>query len=143
MSDPVAEMHAFNQGVIDEYRATGGEVTGAFAGAPLLLLTTTGARSGTERTVPVVFGRDGDDVFVIASKAGAPTHPAWFHNLVAHPEVTVELGSETFRAAAEVADPADRDRLYAQQAAAMPNFAEYEEKTDRVIPVVRLRRTGS
>ena len=143
MSDPIAEMHAFNQGVIDEYRATGGEVTGTFAGAPLLLLTTTGAKTGTARTVPVVFGRDGDEIFVIASKAGAPTNPAWYHNLLAHPRVTVELGTETFEATAEVADPGLRDRLYAQQAAVMPGFAEYEEKTDRVIPVVLLRRTGS
>lgn len=142
MSDPIGDMHAFNQGVIDEYRATGGSVTGMFADSPLLLLTTTGAKSGTRRTIPIVYSRDGDDLFVIASMGGAPKNPAWFHNLVANPEVTVELDDQTFTAVATVADPETRDRLYAQQAEVMPAFAEYAQKTDRVIPVILLRRAA-
>jgi deazaflavin-dependent oxidoreductase (nitroreductase family) len=106
-----------------------------------VLLTTTGARSGLERVNPLVCRTEGDYVYVFASKAGAPTNPDWFHNLVANPEVTVELGTETFRAGAEVLDKAERDRIYEAQAAEFANFAEYQAGTDRVIPVVRLRRT--
>jgi deazaflavin-dependent oxidoreductase (nitroreductase family) len=135
------DIRSFNDELIAEFRANEGKVTGDFAGAPLLLLTTTGARSGKRHTVPIVHGSDGDDLFVIASKAGAPTHPAWYHNLVANPGVTVELPGETFDARAEVADPETRERLYAQQVAVMPGFAEYQEKTDRVIPVVLLSRS--
>ena len=144
MSDPTADqMKSFNQQVIDEFRANDGVVTGQFAGAPLLLLTTTGARSGRQHTTPVVHGRDGEDIYIIASKAGAPTNPAWFHNLVANPEVTVELPGETFTATAVVADEDRRARLYAQTVEQMPGFGEYQAKTTRVIPVVVLERTGS
>lgn len=136
------DMKRFNENLIAEYRATGGEVTGQFADAPLLLLTTTGARSGQPRTSPVVYTTDGDRIVVIASKGGAPTDPDWYRNLVAHPEVTVELGGERFRARASVAEGEERERLYDQQAAQMPNFAEYQKMTDRSIPVVLLERLG-
>ncbi len=134
------DMNEFNAQVIAEFRANGGAVGGAFEGATIVLLTTTGARSGLERVTPVVCRVDGDDVYVFASKAGAPTDPDWFRNLVANPEVGVELGTETFRARAVVLEGATRDEVYAAQAAEYPNFAEYEAATDRVIPVVRLDR---
>jgi deazaflavin-dependent oxidoreductase (nitroreductase family) len=134
------DMNEFNAQVIAEFRANGGRVGGAFEGATLVLLTTTGAKSGLERVTPVVCRVDGDHVYVFASKAGAPTDPDWFHNLVANPEVGVELGADTFRARAVVLDGAARDEVYAAQAAEFPNFAEYQEATDRVIPVVRLDR---
>ena len=135
-------LNTFNEQLIAEYRANGGQVTGQFAGAPLLLLTTTGAKSGRPRTMPLVYSRDGDRLVVIASKGGAPTNPDWYHNLVANPEVTVELGEETFRARASVPGEPERTRLYDQQAALMPGFAEYQKKTIRRIPVVVLERLG-
>jgi len=130
----------FNRNVIEEFRNNGGKVTGMFENAPLVLLTTTGAKSGREHTTPVVYTRDGDNVVVIASKGGAPTNPAWYHNLVAHPEVTVELPGETFTAKARVAEGEERDRLYRAQADVMPGFDEYQAKTTRRIPVVVLER---
>jgi deazaflavin-dependent oxidoreductase (nitroreductase family) len=135
-------MNDFNRQIIEEFRANGGETFGPFKGRNLLLLTTRGAKSGVERTTPLVYTRDGERVVVIASKGGAPNHPAWFHNLSAHPEVTVELGTEKFQARASVPDGAERDRLYAAQAAMMPAFNEYQEKTSRRIPVVVLERVG-
>jgi len=129
----------FNQRIIAEFRANGGTVGGPFAGAPMLLLTTTGARSGEQRTTPLVYLPDGDRLVVIASKGGAPTHPAWYHNLVAHPDVTVEVGSETLPVRAAVLSGEERDRLYARQAALRPAFAEYQAKTTRRIPVVALQ----
>ena len=133
-------MNAFNQPVIEEFRANDGIVGGDFDGMAMLLLTHTGAKSGTVRTSPLVHSRDADDYVIIASKAGAPTSPDWFHNLVANPEVTIEVGAEKFEARAEVTEGDDRARLYDQQAAQMPIFAEYRSKTDREIPVVRLVR---
>ncbi|MGA2836060.1 MAG: nitroreductase family deazaflavin-dependent oxidoreductase [Acidimicrobiales bacterium] len=133
-------MNEFNAQVIDEFRANGGKVGGPFAGATIVILTTTGARSGEPRTNPVVCRTEGDAIYVFASKAGAPTNPDWFHNLVAHPVVTVELGTDTFEARAVVAEGDERDRVYAAQAADFANFAEYQAATDRVIPVVRLDR---
>ncbi len=131
---------AFNQALIEEFRANAGQVTGMFAGAPLVLITTKGAKSGKLRTTPIVYTTDGDNVVIIASKAGAPTSPDWFHNLVANPEVTVELPTEKFEARARVAEEPERERLYRAQAALMPNFAEYEKATTRKIPVVVLER---
>jgi deazaflavin-dependent oxidoreductase (nitroreductase family) len=136
----MAEQNDFNRKIIEEFRANGGETSGPFQGRNLLLLTTTGAKSGQQRTTPLVFSRDGDRIVIIASKGGAPTHPAWYFNLSANPEVTVELGREKFKARASVAEGAERDRLYAQQAAEMPGFKEYQEKTTRRIPVVVLER---
>jgi deazaflavin-dependent oxidoreductase (nitroreductase family) len=139
MSD-INERLAFNQAIIDEFRANDGKVSGAFANAPLLLLTTTGAKSGHQRTSPVVYTTDGDRLVIIASYAGRPVNPAWFRNLVANPEVTVEIPGETFAARAVVASGEYRDRLYAAQAALMPAFDEYQAKTTRQIPVVTLER---
>ncbi|MEU2034061.1 nitroreductase family deazaflavin-dependent oxidoreductase [Nocardia amamiensis] len=128
----------WNTQIIEEFRANQGKVGGPFAGRELLLLTTTGARSGLPRTNPLAFIRDGDDIIVIASKAGAPTNPDWFHNLRATPEATLEIGTETVRVTATpITEGPERDRLYAAMVEVMPGFAEYQEKTDRVIPVVR------
>ena len=136
------DYNAFNRSVIAEFRERDGAVSGPFAGAPLLLLTTTGAKTGTERTTPLVHTRDGDSIVIIASKGGAPRHPDWYHNLSANPQVTVELPGETFRAQARAADGEERDRLYRAQADLMPNFGEYAAKTDRLIPVVVLERVA-
>jgi deazaflavin-dependent oxidoreductase (nitroreductase family) len=132
-------MSDFNQQVIDEFRRNDGQVGGGFAGAPMVVLTTTGARSGQRRSVPLVYLPEGDHVYVFGSKAGASTHPDWYHNLVAHPRVTVERGGRTYEAEAHVVTGAERDRLFATQADAMPGFKEYQEKTSRVIPVIELR----
>jgi deazaflavin-dependent oxidoreductase (nitroreductase family) len=134
------DWHAFNRGLVEEFRASGGKVTGRFANRPLVLLTTMGARTGLPRTVPLVYTTDGDRIVVTASKGGEPTNPDWYHNLVADPLVTVELPGETFRARAIVPQGEERDRLYNQQAAQMPFFAEYERTTPRKIPVVVLER---
>jgi len=134
------DFQAYNAALVQEFRDNGGTVTGMFAGAPLVLVTTTGAKSGRRRTTPIAYTRDGENVVVIASKAGAPTSPDWYHNLVANPEVTVELPGETFEARARVAQGDERDRLYDAQAALMPNFAEYQKTTTRRIPVVVLER---
>jgi len=130
-----------NDPVIAQYRATGGQVTGRYAGRPLLLLTTTGAKSGQPRVTPLNYSTDGERLIVIASKGGSPTHPDWYRNLVAHPQVTIEQGSETFQAHATTAEEPERSRLFAQQAADMPFFAEYERiVTARQIPVVVFTR---
>lgn len=128
----------WNAKIIEEFRSNQGKVGGPFEGAPLLLLTTTGRSSGQQRVNPLMYLPDGDRWLVFASAAGAPRHPDWFHNLVAEPLVTVEVGTETHRARAEVLDRADRDHYYAEQARRFPGFAEYEQKTSRVIPVVAL-----
>jgi len=136
-----ARPRGFNDGVIDQFRANAGEMrSGPFAGRSLLLLTTTGAKTGEERTSPLVYTRDGDRYVIVASKGGAPTHPGWYQNLRAHPDVTVELGAEKFRAHATVSDDAQRRRLYDKHAEKMPAFADYEKKTTRKIPVVVLER---
>ncbi len=133
-------VNEFNRNLIGEFRAKDGKVTGVFAGAPVLLLTTTGARSGRKHTTPLVYQPDGDRIVVFGSKGGAPTHPAWYHNLVANPIVTVELPGETFEAKAGTAEGAERERIWSAQKQIMPGFAEYEAKTDRQIPVVVLER---
>lgn len=129
----------FNLKIIEEFRANGGETSGPFKGRPLLLLTTTGARSGEPRTTPLVYSKDGDRYVIIASMGGAPKHPSWYFNVVANPDVTIEVGTQTLKARASIAEGADRDRLYAQQAAEMPAFNEYQQKTTRQIPVVVLQ----
>ena len=133
-------LNDFNQRIIAEFRANGGKVGGPFAGAPMLLLTTRGAKSGQRRTTPLVYLPDGDRFIIFASKGGAPTHPAWYHNLVTYPEATVEVGTETIPVTAAVVTGEERDRLYATQAGLRPAFAEYEAKTTRRIPVVALHR---
>jgi deazaflavin-dependent oxidoreductase (nitroreductase family) len=130
----------FNEQIIAEFRANGGKVGGPFAGAPMLLLETTGAKSGIHRTTPLVYLPDGDRFVIIASKGGAPTNPAWYHNLVAHPETTIEVGTETIPVTAVVLTGEERDRLYAKQAGLRPAFAEYQTRTSRRIPVIALQR---
>jgi deazaflavin-dependent oxidoreductase (nitroreductase family) len=136
------DFNAFNRALIAEYRANGGKVSGQFANAPLLLLTTTGAKSGQPRTTPLAYTTDGDRLVVIASKGGAPTNPDWYHNLVANPEATVELGADKFQVRVSVPQGQERERLYNQMAAQMPGFAEYQKNTTRQIPVVVLERAG-
>ncbi len=133
-------MSDFNDQVIAEFRANHGRVGGSFEGAPLLLLTSTGARSGQARVSPMMYLADGERWLVFASKAGAPDNPAWYHNLTAHPGATIEVGDDSFAVQAEELTGAERDQKYAEQAAAYPGFADYQEKTDRVIPVLALSR---
>jgi deazaflavin-dependent oxidoreductase (nitroreductase family) len=129
--------------VIDEFRSTGGRLGGDMAGAPVLLLNHRGAKTGRMYTTPLVYTRDGDDYVVIASKGGHPAHPHWFLNLVANPSATIEVDGDTIAVGARVTADDERARLYAAQAALMPNFAEYAEATTREIPVVVLtRRAG-
>jgi deazaflavin-dependent oxidoreductase (nitroreductase family) len=134
------DWNAFNRSVIEEFRANDGKVGGAFAGAPMILITHKGARSGKEYTSPLVYTRDADNVVIIASKGGAPEDPQWFRNLVANPDVMVEIGSEKYAGRARVAESAERDRLFRAQADLMPNFDEYATKTARTIPVVVIER---
>ncbi len=134
---------AFNQGVIDEFRSNEGACGGPFKGAPMVLITMTGAKSGRELCSPLVYSRAGDDVVIIASKGGAPEHPNWYHNLVANPSVTVEIGTDKWQAAAHLTEGDERKRLFDAQAAQMDNFTEYEKsatEAGRVIPVFRLVR---
>jgi deazaflavin-dependent oxidoreductase (nitroreductase family) len=133
----------FNQKIIAEFRANQGKVGGQFKGMPLLLLTTKGAKSGVSRTNPLAYLRDGDRYVIIASYAGAPKNPPWYHNLVASPTVRVEVGAESFDARAEVVKEPERSALYQRVEAAMPVFSEYKRKTQRSIPVIALRRIGS
>jgi deazaflavin-dependent oxidoreductase (nitroreductase family) len=130
----------WNRQTIEEFRANGGKVGGMWEGRPLLLLTTTGAKSGQRRTNPVMYLRDGDRLLVFASKGGAPTSPDWYHNLVVHPQATVEVGNETYEATATVLSGQERDQFYAKQAQLYPQFAEYQAKTTRQIPVIALER---
>src|SRR3954463_10993579 len=132
------DFKGFNDALIEEFRTNGGQVTGMFGGAPLVLITTTGAKSGKQRTTPVVYTTDGDNAVIIASKGGAPTSPDWYHNLVANPDVTVELPDETFEARARVAQGDERERLWRAHADLMPNFDEYQKATTRQLPVVVL-----
>jgi deazaflavin-dependent oxidoreductase (nitroreductase family) len=136
----MANRNDWNRQVIEEFRANRGNVDGMWEGRPLLLLTTTGARSGQPHTTPAMYLRDGDRLLVFASKGGAPTNPAWYHNLLAHPDVTVEVGPETFEATATVLRGEERDRLFAKQAELYPQFGEYQAKTTRTIPVIALER---
>jgi deazaflavin-dependent oxidoreductase (nitroreductase family) len=134
------DIRKLNESVIDEFRANRGKVGGAMAGVPLLLLTTVGAKSGKRRVNPLAYLTDGDRYVIIASFAGSPTNPPWYHNLLANPTVTVEVGAERFDAKARVLDEPDRTRLYREMAARLPTFDEYERKTTRRIPVIALQR---
>lgn len=136
----MSELHDFNQRVIQEFRANQGKVGGRLADMPLLLLTTTGARSGRAITKPLVYTREGDRIIIIASFAGGPKNPPWYHNLVANPEATVELGSERFRVRATAVTGEERQCLFNRQAEQLPIFAEYQQKTTRQIPVFVLTR---
>jgi deazaflavin-dependent oxidoreductase (nitroreductase family) len=128
----------FNGQVIEEFRANGGKAGGMFEGMPLLLLHNVGAKSGTEYVTPLVYLADGDRYLIFGSKAGAPSHPGWFHNLKAEPNVSIEVGDETFDVRAEELTGEERDRLYAIQEEQQPQFAGYAQKTDRKIPVIAL-----
>src|SRR5215216_1192372 len=128
------DWEAFNKDVIEQFRANGGQVPGRKY--PLILLTTTGAKTGLPRTTPLNFSIDGERIVVIASKAASPTHPDWYHNLIANPEAIIEIGSERFPVRAQVAEGVERERLFKAQAALMPFFAEYQQQTTRQIPVV-------
>jgi deazaflavin-dependent oxidoreductase (nitroreductase family) len=135
----MSEMQDFNARIAEEFRANAGQV-GMFADTTVLLLTTTGAKSGAARLNPLVYYADGDRYMVFASAGGAPRHPDWYFNLKAHPEVTIEVGTDTFRArATEITGP-ERDRIYAAQAARSPQFAAYQQNTTRTIPVIALER---
>lgn len=131
---------SFNQNIIDEFRANDGVVGGQFENSKLLLLTTTGAKSGLQRVNPLAYVADGDQLIVFASFAGAPMNPPWFYNLLANPEVGVERGAEQFMATASVIEEPDRSRLYNEMIKLMPAFAKYRETTTRTIPVIRLTR---
>ena len=131
-------MSDWNTKIIEEFRANGGAVGGQFAGAPLLLLHTVGARSGQRRVNPVMYQKVDGGYAVFASKAGAPVNPDWYHNLLAHPQVTAEIGTQTVELVARVADGDERERIWAAQKAAYPGFADYERKTTRQIPVIVL-----
>ena len=128
----------WDRGIIEEFRANSGKVGGRFEGAPMVLLTTTGAKSGEPSTTPLVCLPDGGRVLVFASKGGAPKHPGWYHNLVANPTVTVEIGTDKYEGTATVVTGDERARLYAQQVERFPAFGDYEKKTERLIPVVAL-----
>lgn len=131
----------FNRQVIEEFRANDGKVGGPFEGASLLLLHTIGAKSGAERVTPLVYQQVGDSWAIFASKAGAPSHPDWYHNVVATPDVTVEVGSDSLPATARVVAGEERTRIWETQKATVPQFAQYEESAGgREIPVVLLER---
>jgi deazaflavin-dependent oxidoreductase (nitroreductase family) len=131
-------MTDWNSGIIEEFRTNQGKVGGRFEGAPMLLLHHKGAKTGTLRVNPMVFQRVGDSYVVFASKGGAPTNPAWYHNLVANPDVEVEIGTDTIPVRARVAEGDERDRIWTKQKERMPGFADYESKTTRQIPVIIL-----
>ncbi|GGK69418.1 cation-binding protein [Sphaerisporangium melleum] len=132
----------FNQQIIDEFRANHGKVGGPFQDGRLILLTTTGARTGARHTTPVAYLPDGERILIIASAGGAPSHPDWYHNLLAHPRVTVENGSFTYQADATVLRGEERDRVFARAAEANPGWADYQEKSARVLPVIALHQVG-
>jgi deazaflavin-dependent oxidoreductase (nitroreductase family) len=129
-----------NQGIIEEFRANEGKVGGYFANTPLLLVHTTGAQSAKERVNPVAYFKEGDDYVIIASKGGAPSNPDWYYNLKANPQVSVEVGTKAFKAQAKITQEPERSELFAKMAARNPGFAEYEQRTERVIPVIKLQR---
>jgi deazaflavin-dependent oxidoreductase (nitroreductase family) len=131
----------FNAQIIEEFRANEGRVGGMFEGATLLLLHHTGAKSGKRRINPLGYLSDKGRYVIFASKAGAPTNPDWYHNLTAHPDVTIEVGTDTIEVVASEATDEERERLYRTQAARVPQFAEYGKQTDRVIPVIVLTPT--
>jgi deazaflavin-dependent oxidoreductase (nitroreductase family) len=134
-----AAVSDYNTQIIEEFRTNHGQVGGNFAGAPLLLLHSTGAKSGQERVSPMMYLADGDRYLIFASKAGAPTNPDWYHNVKANPSVIIEVGTRTVVAQAEEVVGEERDRLYGKQAELYPGFADYEAKTERKIPVIALR----
>jgi deazaflavin-dependent oxidoreductase (nitroreductase family) len=138
----MSEMDDFNAKVIAEFRANAGKVGPPFEGAPMILVHHKGAKTGTERIAPLVYLDNGDDFVVFGSRGGAPTHPHWYLNLVANPETVVEVGTDTIPVRARVAEGAEREEIFTRQKAAIPVFADYEQKTAgiREIPVIVLER---
>ena len=134
----VPDRNDWNRQTVEEFRANKGQVGGIWEGRPLLLLTTTGAKSGQRRTTPMMYLREGDRLFVFASRGGGPTNPDWYYNLVAHPEVTVEIGDQTYPAIAKPVIGEEHDSIYARWAQRYPQFREYQESTTRSIPVIEL-----
>ena len=136
------EMNSFNATLIEDFRANNGTVTlQPFAGGSIVLVHHVGAKSGVERVTPLAYTRDGDDVIIIASKGGSPENPAWYHNLRANPDTVIELGPDTIEVTAEpLTEGPERERLFKQMADQFPNFNDYQEKTERLIPVVVLHR---
>ena len=134
----MSDLNERNKKIIEEFRANGGKVGGNFAGRPLLLLHTTGAKSGQERINPLACVKDGNRLVVIASKGGSDTNPDWYYNVIANPQVTVEVGTETFQAQAIVAEEPERTRLYDKMVEVMPGFEGYRRNTTREIPVIVL-----
>ena len=140
-------MQDYNRKIIDEFRANEGRVGGPFAGAPMVLVTSKGAKSGRPHTTPLVYLREGDAaggpgdrIYVFGSMGGAPKHPAWYHNLKAHPDVTVEVGTDRYPVRATIVTGDERDRLFQKQASLRPQFAEYQQRTTRTIPLIALER---
>jgi deazaflavin-dependent oxidoreductase (nitroreductase family) len=138
----VAEAQDWNSQIIAEFRANGGKVGGPFEGGTLLLLHTVGAKSGQPRVNPLMYQDIGDGVAVFATKGGAPTHPDWYHNLLANPRVSAEIGAQTLPFVARLAEGAERDRIWTAQKSAHPGFADYERRTTRQIPVIILEPVG-
>ena len=135
------DFHDFNARIIEEFRANDGKVGGPFEGAPMLILHTTGARSGKERLAPLVYRPEGDAWVIFGSKGGAPSHPDWFHNIQANASASIEVGTDEVPVRARVAEGDEHDRIWTAQKQAMPGFADYETKTEgRIIPVVVLER---
>jgi deazaflavin-dependent oxidoreductase (nitroreductase family) len=140
MTSP-SDIADFNGKIIAEFRANDGKVGGMFEGANMVLITTTGAKSGRQRTNPLVYLPDGERIVIFGSNGGADTNPAWFHNVKANPDITVEVGTDKYDATAQqVEDRSERDALYARIVAVNPGFGDYEKKTERLIPVVALHR---
>jgi deazaflavin-dependent oxidoreductase (nitroreductase family) len=142
-------MQGYNQGIIEEFRANEGRVGGPFAGVPIVLVTSKGAKSGRPHTTPLAYLREtdaaggpGDRIYVFGSMGGAPRNPAWYHNLKANPDATAEVGTERYPVRAEIMTGAERDRLFDKQASLVPQFAQYQERTTRIIPVIALERVG-
>ncbi len=137
----MSDINDWNKQIIEEFRANGGKVGGPFEGAPMILVHHTGARTGTERVTPLVsFPEDDGRYVIVASKAGAPTNPDWYHNLKAHPRTSVEVGTETFPVEVVELEGAERETVWTKVKQASPGFAEYERKTTRTIPLLRLVR---
>jgi len=136
----------FNQRIIDEFRGNAGKVGPPFEGAPIVLLTSKGAKSGRPHTTPLVYMKDeqnGDRIYVFASMGGAPKNPAWYHNLRANPEATAEVGTDRYPVRATITSGEERDRLFEKQASRFPQFGQYQQNTKRTIPVVALERTAA
>ena len=139
--ESVRQLLEFNRDIIEEFRTNGGKCGGRFEGNPMVLLTMTGAKSGRDLTTPLSYCADGDDCIIFASAAGSDSHPNWYYNLVANPNLVVERGTEKYNAKAVLTEGDERQAAFVKMVAALPRFGEYQNKTDREIPVFRLVRT--